>query len=51
MKKKNILSLVLALLLFVSSSGLVSAVSSAKEVVMFLHDTHSHLNPFATVED
>lgn len=52
MKKKNILSFILAFILLVSSSGLVSAVGTSKKVdVMFLHDTHSHLNPFATVED
>lgn len=52
MRKKRIISLLLALLLFVLSSGIVSAAGSAKEVdVMFLHDTHSHLNSFATVED
>lgn len=52
MRKKRIISLLLALLLFVLSLGIVSAAGSAKEVdVMFLHDTHSHLNSFATVED
>ena len=52
MRKRSIVSLLLALLLFVFSSGIVSAAGSAKKVdVMFLHDTHSHLNSFATVED
>lgn len=52
MKKRIILSAVIAFLL--ATIGILSATASAdtkKLDVMFLHDTHSHLNPFATVED
>jgi len=50
LRKAGILVLILAL---VSLFGMaVSAAPEAKTLdVMFLHDTHSHLNPFATVED
>ena len=54
MKKKVLIgSAVLAALLFTGISGkCVSAETEGKSVdVMFLHDTHSHLNEFATVED
>ena len=50
---KTILGLVLCLVLsFGLFAGFVSADETEKSVdVMFVHDTHSHLNPFATVED
>ena len=53
MKKKLLTSLMICALLFAGLfSGQVSAEKEAKSVdVMFLHDTHSHLNEFATVED
>lgn len=52
MKKKVLTSLIIcAMLLAVVFSGQVSAATEPKSVdVMFLHDTHSHLNEFATVE-
>ena len=52
MKKRTILSTVIIFLL--ATIGVLGATASpdTKKVdVMFLHDTHSHLNPFATVED
>ncbi len=50
--KKIIISSILAVLLVVTGTYAVNASSEAKRVdVMFLHDTHSHLNEFATVED
>ena len=50
---KRILSFVLCLVLSFGILGsFVSADETSKSVdVMFVHDTHSHLNPFATVED
>ena len=53
MKKKLLTSLMICALLFAGLfSGQVSAEKEAKSVdVMFLHDTYSHLNEFATVED
>ena len=54
MKKKLLTTgLVICTLLFAGVfSGQVLAEAEAKSVdVMFLHDTHSHLNEFATVED
>ena len=50
---KRILSFVLCLVLSLGILGsFVSADETDKSVdVMFVHDTHSHLNPFATVED
>ena len=52
MKKKILLSSLIVLLLLLAGSCLTYAKSKAKKVdVMFLHDTHSHLNSFATVED
>lgn len=52
-KKFRKSGLLLAVLLVLSLFGLSAAAEeSAKTVdVMFLHDTHSHLNEFATVED
>lgn len=50
--KKILISGILAVLLVVTGTYFVNANSEAKTVdVMFLHDTHSHLNEFATVED
>lgn len=54
MKKRNVvLGLILfALLAFVTPQMEASAAKDVKEVdIMFLHDTHSHLNQFQTVED
>ncbi|MEE0884712.1 MAG: bifunctional UDP-sugar hydrolase/5'-nucleotidase [Faecalimonas sp.] len=52
MKKRIILSGLLVFLLATTGIFCLAAKSSTKKVdVMFLHDTHSHLNPFATVED
>lgn len=52
MKKRIILSGLLVFLLSVIGVFSVAANSSTKTLdVMFLHDTHSHLNEFATVED
>ena len=50
--KKILISGILAILLIVTGTYFVNASSETKTVdVMFLHDTHSHLNEFATVED
>ena len=52
MKKKIILSVVFVFLLAMTGVLGATANTSKKQVdVMFLHDTHSHLNEFATVED
>lgn len=53
MKKKILLSCLLAGCLTVASfSGICAAATENKSVdVMFLHDTHSHVNEFSTVED
>lgn len=52
MKKRTILSAVIIFLLAMIGVLGATASSDTKKVdVMFLHDTHSHLNPFATVED
>ena len=52
MKKRIILSSLLVFLLATAGVFCFAANSSTKKLdVMFLHDTHSHLNPFATVED
>ena len=50
---KRFLSFALCLVLSLGILGsFVSADETDKSVdVMFVHDTHSHLNPFATVED
>lgn len=51
-KLRYIFMTILILLAVAIPNGSVAADSSAKSVdVMFLHDTHSHLNEFATVED
>ena len=52
MKKKIITSIILAMILLFAGTYLVYANAEEKKVdVMFLHDTHSHLNEFATVEE
>ena len=52
MKKRTILSAVIVFLLATIVVLGATASSDTKKVdVMFLHDTHSHLNEFATVED
>ena len=52
MKKRIILSSLLVFLLATAGVFCLAANSSTKKLdVMFLHDTHSHLNEFATVED
>lgn len=52
MKKKILLSSLMVALLVMIGVFCVTASSEPKTVdVMFLHDTHSHLNEFATVED
>lgn len=53
MKKKLLVSCLLAASLVVTSlCGIHAAATDNKQVdVMFLHDTHSHVNEFATVED
>ncbi|MBQ2922994.1 MAG: bifunctional metallophosphatase/5'-nucleotidase [Tyzzerella sp.] len=52
MKKRIILSCLLVFLLATAGVFCLAANSSTKKLdVMFLHDTHSHLNEFATVED
>lgn len=52
-KRLRITGLILAVLICIGCGyGYVAADESTKSVdVMFLHDTHSHLNEFATVED
>ena len=52
MKKRIILSgLLVFLLATIVVLGATASSDTKKLDVMFLHDTHSHLNPFATVED
>lgn len=52
MKKKILLSSLLICILATIGVFCVTASPESKTVdVMFLHDTHSHLNEFATVED
>ena len=52
MKKRTILSAVIIFLLaMIGVLGATASTGTKKVDVMFLHDTHSHLNPFATVED
>ena len=54
MRKKIIASLVLAVSLlagvFIGNDAYASE-EGKKVDVMFMHDMHSHLNPFATVEE
>lgn len=54
MKKQFLISGIMAITLLFAGTYYATAIASeeAKEVdVMFLHDTHSHLNAFATVEE
>ena len=53
MKKKFLAGLAICMMLLSGMfSGYAFAAEEAKHVdVMFLHDTHSHLNAFATVEN
>lgn len=52
MKKKLWFSgLLMAMLIFVGTLFVNATAGEKKVDVMFLHDTHSHLNEFATVED
>ena len=52
MKKKLWFSGILMIILLVGGITFANANKVAKKVdVMFLHDTQSHLNSFATVED
>ncbi len=52
MKKRILISTLLTFILLVAFAFGVSASKEGKTVdVMFLHDTHSHLNAFATVEN
>ena len=52
MKKRIILPIMTAMILVIAGTFLVNASGNQKKLdVMFLHDTHSHLNEFATVED
>ena len=52
MKKRLWFSGILMAILLVAGTVFVNASKAPQKVdVMFLHDTHSHLNPFATVED
>lgn len=52
MKKRLWFSGILMAILLVAGTVFVNASKAPKKVdVMFSHDTHSHLNPFATVED
>ena len=52
--KKTLCVLGLTAILFISGCFAITGMADSKEKevdVMFLHDTHSHLNEFATVED
>lgn len=52
MKKRIVLPIITALILVITGAFFVNASGKQKKLdVMFLHDTHSHLNEFATVED
>lgn len=52
MKKRILLTGLLVLTLIIANICFAGATEESKTVdVMFLHDTHSHLNEFATVED
>ena len=52
MKKRLWFSSILVTLLLVGGTMFASAGKGQNKVdIMFLHDTHSHLNSFATVED
>ena len=52
--KKTLCVLGLTAILFIAGCFAITGLADSKEKevdVMFLHDTHSHLNEFATVED
>lgn len=52
--KKTLCVLGLTAILFIAGCFAITGLANSKEKevdVMFLHDTHSHLNEFATVED
>lgn len=49
--KKMVIALLFALLLAIPCINNMAAEEAKTLDVMFLHDTHSHLNEFATVED
>lgn len=51
MKKKYLFTGIIALILLIANICLAGAAESKTVDVMFLHDTHSHLNSFNTVED
>lgn len=53
MKKRILVSAFMVILLIMSCFAVTTIASSEEKKidVMFLHDTHSHLNEFATVED
>lgn len=52
MKKRIWIAMLISFVLLLAGVFSVSASKETKTVdVMFLHDTHSHLNPFSTVED
>ena len=51
MKNKVKLIVTLTLMIIFTSLCNVGADEAKSVDIMFLHDTHSHLNPFATVED
>lgn len=52
MKTKLYVTVILALLLVLAMTFTAGAVSEPKSVdVMFVHDTHSHLNEFSTLEN
>ena len=51
MKKRILISMFMILVVLLTGTYFVNASGKSKKVdVMFLHDTHSHLNEFATVE-
>ena len=52
MKQRRLFSCLLVAILLFCGIYVANAADTPKKVdVMFLHDTHSHLNEFATVED
>ena len=52
MKKRILLSLLLGLIMLITSVCIANGETDKNKVdIMFLHDTHSHLNSFNTVED
>lgn len=51
MKKRYLFTGIIALILLIANICLAGATEAKTVDVMFLHDTHSHLNSFNTVED